>query len=173
MNRRVLIVFVGLLVLGIGFLASAESKTFTWTATLTIPAVLEVLPSEKELDLSLTPGTTAATSITLSVGTNCWPLELYLGLLPAQETGPSFTFMYRLHVKAQAPPPLWVEIPAFSLASPLNLTSPAWTTYTLSIRVTAPEDTIPGKYLQVLRLRFLSSSGLVETRDLPINVVVR
>ncbi len=171
MNRRIIIVFLGLLILGICFLASAGSKTFSWTSTLTIPAVLEVLPSEKELNLSLAPGTTAATSVTLSVGTNCWPLELFLGLLPPQETGPAFTFVYQFHVKAEAPPPLWVEIPAFSLSSPLNLPSPAWTTYTLSIRVTAPEDTMPG-YVRILRLTFRSESGLVETRDLPIRVVV-
>lgn len=173
MNQRLMAVFIGLLILGIGFLASAGSETFSWTATITIPAVLEVLPSDKELNLSLAPGTTATTSVTLSVGTNCWPLELFLGLLPPQETEPAFTFMYRFHVKAQAPPSLWVEIPAFTLSSPLNLPSPAWTEYTLSIRITVPGDAILGEYVRILRLSFRSTTtALVETRDISIRIVV-
>lgn len=173
MNRRILTVFLGLLVLGMGFLASAQAKTFTWTATLTIPAALEVLLDGEGLNFDLAPGDMSTDTVTLSVGTNDWPLELFLGLLPSQGTGPAFTFMYKFHVKAQAPPPLWVEIPAFSLSSPLNLPSPAWTTYTLSIRITAPEDTMPGEYVRILRLTFRSESGLVEPRDIPIRVVVK
>jgi len=172
MSGRILPVLLGLLILGTSPPALSESKTFSCTATITIPAVLEVLLSEEELNVHLTPGATATTGLSLSVGTNCWPLELYLGLVSPPEAGSALAFAYRFGIETESLTiPLWIQIPAFALASPLDLPSPGWTTYTLFIRITAGENIVPGEYLQILRLTFRSTTGLVETRDIPIRVV--
>jgi len=172
MNRRLISVFLGLLVLGTGFLASAENETFSGTTTIIIPAALEVVPSETSLVVELVSGGTTNVTATLAVGTNDWPLELCLGLLPP-EPGLGLAFSYRFEVEQEEPPaPVWFQIPPFSCASPIELASPGWTRYTLSVSVTASEDVIPGEYLQVMRLSFHSSSGLVEIRNIPIRVRV-
>lgn len=173
MNRMLISVFLGLLVLGIAFLASAEDETFSGTTTIIIPAALEVVPSATNLVVEVVSGGTTNVTATLAVGTNDWPLELCLGLLPP-EPGLGLAFSYRFEVVEQEEPPapLWFQILPFSCAPHIELSSPGWTRYTLSVSVTAPEDVIPGEYLQVLRLSFHSSSGLVEIRDIPIRVMV-
>ena len=172
MNRILTSVLLGLLVLGTGFLASAENETFSGTTTIIIPAALEVVPSETNLVVALVSGGTASISATLAVGTNDWPLQLCLGLLPP-EPGLGLAFSYCFEEEQEEPPaPLWFQIPPFSGAPYIELASPGWTRYTLSVSVTAPEDVIPGEYLQVLRLSFHSSSGLVQMRDIPIRVRV-
>jgi len=172
MNRILISVLLSLLVLGTGFLASAEDETFNRTAAVVIPAALEVAPSETNLVVELVSGGTTSVTVTLAVGTNDWPVQLGLGLL-SREPGLGLAFSYQFKVEQEEPPaPLWSQIPHFSCAPHIELTSPGWTRYTLSISVTAPEGAIPGECLQVLRLSFHSSSGLVDMRDIPIRVRV-
>ena len=172
MKRVGVIALLGLVVLATGCLVLAESKTFTATVTLVIPAALEVLLEDDSLNLDVAPGAAAMASTALSVGTNDWPLKLYASLLlPPLSAG--LTFEYRLEVQQGGSPlPVWIKIPTFSLAPVIELPSPAWTDYTLAIRVTADENAMPVEYLQILRLIFQSSSGLVEMRDISIGVRV-
>jgi len=172
MNRILTSVFLGLLVLGTGFLASAEDETFNRTMAIVISAALKVVPSATDLAVELVSGGTTNVTVTLAVGTNDWPLNLCLGLLPP-EPGLGLAFSHQFQVEQEEPPaPLWFQIPPFSCAPHIELTSPGWTRYTLSVSVTAPEDAIPGECLQVLQLSFHSSSSLVEMRDIPIRVRV-
>jgi len=177
MYKKSVLVFTGLLILGIGLSATAASKTFSWTSTVTIPAVLKVIPTDKALLLALTPGSTATAATSVSVGTNDWPLELFLGLLSQTgEAKAGIKLAYNFEVDARVSLiRTWLEIlPFTTTASPAAvLPSPGWTTYRLSIQVTGSTKITPGDYLYTLRLRFRSQSGRLETCDLPIHVTVR
>ena len=177
MCKKLVLVFIGLLILGIGLSATAASKAFSWTSTVTIPAVLKVIPTDKELLLELTPGSTATAATSVSVGTNDWPLELFLGLLPQTGKGePGIKLAYNFEIDARGSlTHTWLEIlPFTTTASPAAvLPSPGWTTYRLSIQVTGSTELSPGDYLYTLRLRFRSQSGRLETCDLPIHVTVK
>lgn len=177
MYKKLVLVFIGLLILGIGLSATAESKAFSWTSTVTIPAVLKVIPTDKALLLELTPGSTAIAATSVSVGTNDWPLEFFLGLLSQTgETKPVIKLAYNFEVDARVSlTRTWLEIlPFTTTAFPAAvLSSPGWTTYRLSIQVTGSTETTPGDYLYTLRLSFRSQSGRLETCDLPIHVTVR
>jgi len=105
------------------------------------------------------------------VGTNDWPLDLYLGLVGAAK--PEFDLFYQF-VRGQELGPMWVSVPVFSYGNPVDqLPYPAWTDYTLGIMVKPPEGTTQGTYHFKLRLLLRSSSGLVESLDIPVEVVVR
>ena len=175
MNRRVLIIFVGLLVLGIGFLASAQAKTFTWTSTFTIPAALELDTGSKQpiLKLEAGAGELVKAKLTLRVGTNDWPLNLHLGLVLDGTAEPEFDLFYQF-VRGDKLGPLWVSLPVFSNGNPVaQLPYPAWTDYSLAIRMNLPDATAQGTYHYKLCLLLRSRSGLVKSLDIPVEVVVR
>ena len=163
---------LGLVLLGISLVGFPETRTMTATVTITIPPALEVLLPSKSTDLHLAPGSSATTIINLSVGTNDWPLDLHLTLLPSC-LEPALSFEYRLEAEKEGPiTSSWTQIPRISLSTPVLLASPSWTNYTLSVRVTAQENAVPGTFLQSVRMILRSVSGLVEIRDIPISVTV-
>jgi len=171
-TRRLAIVFLSVLAVGLSGLGQA--KTLQWKVTLTIPAVLEVVSSKNALQFQLKPGEAATAQFTFSVETNCWPLEFSLGFVQPSEADPAPSFTYRFWKEGKSTPPLWIEVRSFSLDAPLNLPFPGWTTYNLAIQVTAPTDLASGEYLQLLRLYFHSvPAGLVQFQDIPIRVAVR
>jgi len=175
MNQRVLIVFVGLLVLGIGFLGSAESKSLTWTSTFTIPPTLELHTGSKQpiLKLEASAGDLVKAKLTLRVGTNDWPLNLHLGLVLDGIAEPEFDLFYQF-VRGDELSPLWVLLPVFSNGNPVaQLPYPAWTDYSLAIRMNLPDSTAQGTYHYKLCLLLHSRSGLVKSLDIPVEVVVR
>ena len=170
MKQKLAIGLLGLVVLATVSPVLAESKTFTATATLVIPAALEVLLDNDSLNLDVAPGAAATATTELSVGTNDWPLKLYANLLSPASSA-ALNFEYRLEAEqGGSATPVWIKIPTCSLAPVMELPSPAWTDYTLAIRVTARENAMAGEYLQILRLIFHSSSGLVKMLNIPIRV---
>jgi len=172
MKQGTLLVFLGLVVLGVSLLAFPETKTVTGTITMTIPPALELLLPSESLDLLLAPGTSAIRTVELSVGTNDWPLELHFTLLPSLFE-PVLAFEYRLEAEKEGQiTRSWVQIPAISLSTPVLLPFPSWTDYTLSIRATAPENAVPGTFFQNLRMILRSTSGIIEIQDIPISVTV-
>ena len=172
MKRGTVLVFLGLVVLGVNLLAFPQTRTVTGTITITIPPALELLLPSKSLDLHLVPGTSAIRAVKLSVGTNDWPLELHFTLLSSLFE-PVLTFEYRLEAEQEGQiTRSWIQIPAISLSTPVLLPFPSWTDYTLSIRATAQENAVPGTFPQNLRMILRSASGLIEIQDIPISVTV-
>ena len=163
---------VGLVLLAVGFLSFSQTKPLTGTINAVIPPGLEVQMADGSLALGLVLGTSAVAATELSVGTNDWPLELYADVLPAEE-GSALAFEYRLETAQESfPKSSWIRVLNSKLAPPIELPSPGWTTYTMSIRVSAQEGTPPGTFFRSLRLIFRSRSGLVEARDIPVSVTV-
>ena len=172
MKRGTVLVFLGLVVLGVNLLAFPETRTVTATVTLTVSPILELRLPSMSPDLHLAPGTSAIRTIKLSVGTNDWPLELHFTLL-ASLFEPGLTFEYRLEAEQEGQiTRSWIQIPAISLSTPVLLPFPSWTDYTLSIRATAQENAVPGTFPQNLRMILRSASGLIEIQDIPISVTV-
>jgi len=163
---------LGLVLFGISLAGFPETRTMTATVTLTIPPALEVLLPTKTSNLHLAPGSSATTTVKLSVGTNDWPLELHFTLLsPLFE--PAVTLEYLLEAEKEGQiTHSWIQIPAISLSTPVLLPFPSWTNYTLSIRATAQENAVPGTFPQNLRMILRSASGLIEIQDIPISVMV-
>ena len=172
MKQGTVLVFLGLVVLGVSLLAFPQTRTFTGTITITIPPALELLLPSESLDLHLAPGTSAIRTVELSVGTNDWPLELHFTLVSSFfETG--LTFEYHLETVEEGQiTRSWIQIPAISLSTPVLLPFPGWTNYTLSIRATAQENAVSGAFPQNLRMILRSASGLIEIQDIPISVTV-
>ena len=172
MKQGTVLVFLGLVVLGVSLLAFPEAKTVTTTSTITIPPALELLLPSESLDLHLALGTSTIRTVKLSVGTNDWPLELHFTLLSSFfETG--LTFEYRLEAEKEGQiTHSWIQIPTISLSTPVLLPFPSWTDYTLYIRATAQENAVPGTFPQNLRMILRSASGLIEIQGIPISVTV-
>ena len=172
MKQGTVLVFLGLVVLGVSLLAFSQTRTVTGTITITIPPALELLLPSNSIDLHLAPGTLAIRTVKLSVGTNDWPLELHFTLLsPLFE--PAVTLEYLLEAEKEGQiTRSWIQIPAISLSTPVSLPFPSWTDYTLSIRATAQENSVPGTFSQSLRMILRSASGLIEMQDIPISVTV-
>ena len=172
MKQGAVLVFLGLVVVGVSLLAFPQTRTVTATITLTIPPALELRLPSMSPDLYLAPGTSAETTITLTVGTNDWPLDLHFSLLSSRLES-VLAFEYHLDAENEAQtPPSWIQIPPMSLSPPLLLPSSGWTNYALSVRTTARKDAAPGTYFQSLRMILRSTSGLVEIRDIPVSVTV-
>ncbi len=170
MKPKVVVTIFRLLLPGMSFLASSQTRTSTATIKLVIAPALEVSTSGSRFDFDLDLGTTATAATELYVGTNDWPLDLSISMLSAK-AGSDVSFEYRLEtIPESLPLPSWSKIPDFELASPIELASPGWTRYRLFVRVAVPENACPGTFQQVLRLIFHSSSSLVEIRDIPIHV---
>jgi len=163
---------LGLVLFGISLAGFPETRTMTATVTITIPPALEVLLPTKTSDLYLAPGSSATTTVKLSVGTNDWPLELLFTLLSSLFE-PGLSFEYRLEAEKEGSiTSSWTQIPRISLSTPVLLPFPSWTNYTLSIRATAQGNAVPGTFPQNLRMILRSASGLVEIRDIRISVTV-
>jgi len=172
MKRAAVLVLLALTVLGVALLSFPQTRAVTATITLTIPAALELQLSSMRSDLYLASGTSPQTAISLRVGTNDWPLDLRLSLLPSSLESP-LAFEFHLCVEGEVRPSLsWTRIPVMLLSPPVLLPSPGWTSYTLSVRATAQDDTAPGIYVQILRMILRSTSGLVEIRDISVPVTV-
>lgn len=172
MKQGTVSVILGLVVLGVSLLAFPQTRTVTATVTLRIPPALELRLPSMSLDLYLAAGTSAETTINLTVGTNDWPLDLRFSLLSSRLES-VLAFEYRLDAEDEAQTsPFWTQIPTMSLPPPLLLPSSGWTRYALSVRTTAQEDAAPGTYFQSLRMILRSMSGLVEIRDIPVSVTV-
>ncbi len=163
-----------MLVFGVGQAAFADGSTRLITSTFTIPAVLELAFPEASPVLQLTgaPGQPVVAQCTLRVGTNDWPLDLHLGI-PADAAIPAaFQPLYRF-VESDASSALWVSMPVFSDSMAVaQLASPAWTNYTLAVRLTIPEDAAVGVYSWRLRVLFHSRSGQVEEVAIPVSLVI-
>jgi len=172
MKQRAVLGFLGLIVLGVSFLAFPETETATVAITIMVAPILELqLPSMNQ-DLYLAAGKSAEMTINLTVGTNDWPLELHFSLLSSHSES-VLDFEYRIEAEDEAQAsPSWVQIPITSLSRPQLLPSSGWTNYTLSVRATTQKDAAPGTYFQSLRMILRSTSGLVEVRDIPVSVTV-
>ncbi len=172
MRYKEVITIFWLLLLGMGFLASSQSSPFTGTIKLVVPPALEVQLARGSLAFDLTPGSAAVAATELSVGTNDWPLELYASVLPSG-SGSTLVFEYQLAVaQGSLPMPSWIKVQPFKLTPSIELTSPGWTKYKLSVRVTAQGDAASGSFFQSLHLILRSRSGLVEAMDIPVSVMV-
>jgi len=172
MKQGAVLVFLGLVVLGVSLLALPQTRTGTVAITLTVPPILELRLPSTSPDLYLAPGTSAETTINLTVGTNDGPLDLHFSLLSYRlESVLSFEYHLGAEDTAQTSPS-WIQIPPMSLSPPFLLPSSGWTNYTLSVRTTAQEDAAPGTYFQSLRMILRSMSGLIEIRDIPVSVTV-
>ena len=172
MKQGSVLAFLGLVVLGVSLLALPQTRTGTATVTLTIPPALELRLPSVSPDLYLAPGTSAETTLNLTVGTNDWPLDLHFSLLSSRLES-VLAFEYHLDAGNEAQTsPSWTKIPPMSLSPPLLLPSSGWTNYTLSVRTTAQEDAAPGTYFRSLRMILCSMSGLVVIRDIPVSVTI-
>ncbi|HAF71043.1 MAG: hypothetical protein XD60_1251 [Acetothermia bacterium 64_32] len=161
--------------LGAGCISAASTDTCRVTSTFTIPAALELHTYSKQpsLVLEVHAGELAKEEFSLRVGTNDWPLDLYLGLVFDGSPKPEFEPFYQF-VRGQELGPTWVSVPVFSYGNPVDqLPYPAWTDYTLGIMVNPPEGTAQGTYRFKLRLLLRSSSGLIQSLDIPVEVIVR
>jgi len=157
-----------------GHFVWAEGKTFQFTSSFTIPAALDLKVTSPEMALRLegAPGQPATAKLALRVGTNDWPLDLHLGLVAAETKTPGFTLLYQF-VEGHGPAAAWISVPTFSAYNPVaGLPSPAWTDYTLGVRVTPPKDAVSGTYTWTLRLLLRSRSGRVESVDIPVQLVI-
>lgn len=148
--------------------------TCRMTSTFTIPAALELYTDTKQptLRLEAACGGQVQAKLALRVGTNDWPLDLHLGLVSGAGGEPAFNLFYQF-VRGDQLGPAWISLPLFFHTNPVDqLPYPAWTDYTLAIRVNVPENTTQGTYSYKVRLLLRSRSGLTESVDLPVQVVV-
>jgi len=167
-------VLIATVLLLVGLSAAADERTHVFTSTFTIPAALEIDTESAEplLELLATPGAPATAHLPLRVGTNDWPLDLHLGLLESEETLPEFSLFYQF-VEGNELAGAWVSLPQFSGDNPVAvLASPAWTNYTLAVRVAPPEDTESETYAGTLRVLLRSRSGKVKSVDIPVELAV-
>jgi len=175
MKRVQRFILVATVMLGAGCVLAASTDTCRMTSAFTIPAALELHTYGKQPSLVLEAhaGELAKEELPLQVGTNDWPLNLYLGVVFAGVAKPEFDLFYQF-VRGQELGPMWVSLPVFSNGNPVGqLPYPAWTDYTLGIMVKLPEDTAQGTYHFKIRLLLRSSSGLVKSLNIPVEVVVR
>lgn len=166
------LVILSIAVFAAGHVFSAEAGTLVFRSAFTIPPALELHAGDDppSIQLLARPGETAVAELPLRVGTNDWPVRLHLGLL--HKSPGEFVFLYQF-AKEDVSPGVWVSLPAFCADNPVDLLPhPAWTDYTLAVRVTPPEGTEPGSYTCTLRLLLRSRSGRVETVDIPVELVV-
>ena len=153
---------VGLILLTIGFLSFSQRNPLVGTISAVVPPGLEVRMADEGLALNFEFGTLAVAATELSVGTNDWPLEVYAEVFPVEERS-ALVFDYRLEIAQESSPKSpWIRLLNSKPSPPIQLFSPGWTTYTLSIRVSA-QEALPGTFFRNLRLIFCSQAGLVET----------
>lgn len=174
MNKAWLIALVVALTLLGGQTAVAEGHALVLSSSFAVRAALKAdfLAPATGLQLHTTPGQAAVVEGTLRVGTNDWPLDLHLGILSEQGSVEGATLLYRF-TEEPDPASAWVAMTAFSEVEPVaQLPSPAWTDYSLAVRVTPPDGTPSGSHRWAVRVLLRSRSGQVATVEFPVTLTV-
>lgn len=172
MGRGALLMIAVVCAFGCELVASAEA--FLFSSTFTIPAALEIHADTDQpvLRLELSASGYVRGELRLSVGTNDWPLQLFLGLVEEAEAHRGSSLFYQF-VRGRELGHAWVSMPTFSSTEPVDqLPFPAWTDYTLAVRGPLSGDAHEGTCRNTVRILLLSKSGQIAFLDVPIDVTI-